>query len=160
MLQSGVFKSNATIALSFAGLIGFLVGALLGRSAGKLILPRRVLNAMNVSASASLFACGFPLSVPWFFWWRFLGGFSGGVVVVLLAPTVIPHISKEKKGLAGGAIFIGAGIGVLASGTIVPLLLRTNLRDTWLGLGLASSLFAILAWNNWPESPRSSRGTA
>jgi predicted MFS family arabinose efflux permease len=48
-------------------------------------------------------------------------------------------------------IFMGVGIGIAASGTLVPLLLRQGLTETWLGLGALALLLTLLAWNGWPD---------
>ena len=43
--------------------------------------------------------------------------------MVLAAPTVLPHLPPARRGLAGGVIFTGVGLGIAASGTLVPLFL-------------------------------------
>jgi predicted MFS family arabinose efflux permease len=70
--------------------------------------------------------------------------------MVLAAPTVLPHVPPARRGLAGGAIFTGVGLGIAASGTLVPLLLREGLGQTWAGLGVLSLLLTAIAWGGWP----------
>ena len=70
--------------------------------------------------------------------------------MVLAAPTVLPHVPPARRGLASGAIFTGVGLGIMASGTVVPLLLQAGLVMTWGGLGLLSLLLTALAWGGWP----------
>ena len=152
LIHDSGFSERSLIALSSAGLVGFLLGALSGRSLAARFSSSHVLNAMNLSASLSLIACAFPLSIAWFFFWRLVGGISGGAAIVLLAATVLPCVSPERKGIVGGAIFVGAGLGILASGTVVPLLLHRGLRDAWLGLGLTAITLTVLVWNRWPIS--------
>ena len=38
-------------------------------------------------------------------------------------------VPAARRGLAGGAIFTGVGLGIAASGTLVPLLLRIGLAE-------------------------------
>ena len=90
---------------------------------------------MMLLAAASFFACAAPLPFAWFFVWRFGSGLAGAVLMVLAAPAVLPHVPPQRRGLAGGVIFTGVGLGIAASGTLVPLLLRAGLRETWIGLG-------------------------
>jgi predicted MFS family arabinose efflux permease len=71
--------------------------------------------------------------------------------MVLAAPTIIAHVAPSRRGFASGAIFTGIGLGIAASGTIVPLLLRQGLTQTWLGLAVVSLLLTIAAWNGWPS---------
>lgn len=71
--------------------------------------------------------------------------------MVLAAPTVLPHVPLSRRGLAAGAIFMGVGAGVAASGTLIPLLLRQGLQQTWFGLGALSLVLTIVAWAGWPS---------
>ncbi|MBV9016866.1 MAG: hypothetical protein JO058_14530 [Alphaproteobacteria bacterium] len=52
-------------------------------------------------AAASLFACALPLGFAWFFVWRFLSGGTGGVLMALAAPSVMPGVPEARRGLAG-----------------------------------------------------------
>ena len=45
---------------------------------------------------------------------------------------------------------MGVGVGIAASGTLVPLLLTAGLRESWLGLGALSLLLTVAAWFGWP----------
>ena len=48
-------------------------------------------------------------------------------------------------------MFAGVGAGIIAAGTLVPVLLRFGLVATWLGLcGLALAL-TLAAWRCWPD---------
>jgi len=58
-----------------------------------------------------------------------------------------------RRGLAGGAVFTGVGLGIAASGTLVPLLLRLGLSATWCGLGALALALTALAWRGWPAEP-------
>jgi predicted MFS family arabinose efflux permease len=111
-----------------------------------------VLRVMMLTATAAFLACGVRLSFPWFFVWRFASGVAGGVLMVLAATTVLPHVAPARRGLAGGVIFTGVGLGIAASGTLVPLLLRLGLAATWCGLGALSLVLTLLAWTGWPEA--------
>jgi MFS family permease len=92
------------------------------------------------------------LSLDWFFLWRLLSGVAGGALMVLAAPSVLPHVPAARRGIASGMIFAGVGLGIAASGTLVPLLLRQGLSDAWYGLGALSLLLTVLAWGGWPGS--------
>ncbi|MDE2515718.1 MAG: YbfB/YjiJ family MFS transporter [Rhodospirillales bacterium] len=145
------FAAAAAAYLGAANLAGYLAGALSGRAiAGRLGTPA-TLRVMMLAATAAFFACGFPLSFLWFFLWRFAAGLAGGALMVLAAPSVLAHVPPARRGVVGGVIFMGVGAGVVASGTLVPLLLRHGLRATWFGLGGLSLLLAVLAWGGWPQ---------
>jgi predicted MFS family arabinose efflux permease len=73
--------------------------------------------------------------------------------MVLAAPTVLPHVAPAQRGLATGAMFTGIGLGIIASGTLVPVLLRAGLAATWCGLGAIALVFTLLSWRAWPDEP-------
>jgi len=152
------FSPAEAVYLSAANLAGYLAGALIARELGNRAGSVRSLRAMMVLASLSAFACAVPISFIWFFGWRFLAGLSGGVIMVLAASTILPHVAPGKRGFVGGVIFAGVGLGVAASGTLVPLLLQQGVRQSWYGLGALSALLTLVSWKAWPtEAPASGR---
>jgi len=62
--------------------------------------------------------------------------------------------------LASGAIFLGIGLGIAGSGTIVPPLLSLGLQQTWFGLGLLSLLLTVASWFGWPSDSHHATATA
>jgi MFS family permease len=136
--------------LGAANLAGYLAGALLGRPLSARIPVPVLLRCLMLLATAAFFACAVPFSLQWFFIWRLLSGVSGGALMVLAAPTVLPHVSHRRLGIASGAIFAGVGLGIAASGTLVPLLLRQGLTEVWCGLGVLSLFLTFVAWAGWP----------
>jgi MFS family permease len=146
------FDASRAAYLGAANLAGYLAGAMFGRSLAAKTSTRVTLRAMMLLASIAFFACAWPVSFAWFFAWRFLSGIAGGALMVLAAPTVLAHVSPSRRGLVGGLIFMGVGVGIAASGTLVPLLLQQGLEQTWLGLGLISLLLTALAWWGWPTA--------
>ena len=152
LIEAHWFAAKDVIYLGAANLVGYLIGALLGRPMARRFSARITLRVMMLLASAAFFACAFPLSVSWFFGWRLVSGVAGGIIMVLAASTVLPHIPAHRKGLASGAIFLGLGLGIAASGTVVPLLLDSGLRETWMGLGALSLVLSIASWACWPHA--------
>ena len=133
------FSASDVVYLGAANLAGYLAGALLARPIAARFGATRALRAMMVLATLSCFACSVPVSFVWFFAWRFLAGLAGGIIMVLAASVVLPHTSPAKRGIVGGVIFAGVGLGIAASGTLVPLLLQQGLRESWYGLGALSA---------------------
>jgi MFS family permease len=149
------FAASTAAYLAAANLGGYLAGALAGGWLSRRADSTLVLRTMMLLASASFFACSVPVSFSWFFAWRFASGLSGGALMVLAAPTILSHVSSSRRGFVGGAIFSGIGLGIAASGTIVPALLRESLAETWIGLGVCGLLLTVVAWHGWPK-PHSS----
>ena len=157
LIKAHWFSISGVIYLGPANLAGYVCGALLGRPIGSRLGNETSLRAMMVFITAAFVACAFPLSFAWYFGWRFVSGLAGGVVMVLVAATVLPHVPKERKGLASGAIFLGLGLGIAGSGTVIPLLLNLGLAQTWMGLAVVSALFTGASWFAWPTPTRESR---
>ncbi|WP_296947005.1 YbfB/YjiJ family MFS transporter [uncultured Massilia sp.] len=155
LIQAHWFGAGDVVFLGAANLAGYLAGALSGRPLARRLGARRTLQLMMVLAALAFLACALPLSVAWFFAWRFLSGLSGGIIMVLAALTVLPAVPPARRGLASGAIFLGIGLGIAASGTLVPLLLERGLAATWTGLGLVSLALALASWNWWPQGTAS-----
>ncbi|RBA23618.1 YbfB/YjiJ family MFS transporter [Herminiimonas fonticola] len=152
LIQAHWFSASNVVYLGAANLAGYLVGALLGRHIAERLSNEHTLRLMMLSVTIAFLACAFPLSTAWFFAWRFISGVAGGSIMVLVAATVLPHVFGARKGLASGAIFLGIGIGIAGSGTVVPLLLNLGLRETWIGLALLSALITAASWFAWPAS--------
>ncbi|MBY4948116.1 MFS transporter [Cupriavidus respiraculi] len=151
LIEAHWFSADKVVFLGAANLAGYLIGALVGHPLGRRMSNPRALRTMMVVVTAAFVACAYPLSSAWFFFWRLLSGVSGGAIMVLVAATVLPHVPAQRRGIASGAIFLGIGVGIAGSGTIVPLLLHDGLRTTWLGLGAVSALLTVLTWFAWPS---------
>jgi predicted MFS family arabinose efflux permease len=91
------------------------------------------------------------LPFVWFAAWRAAGGVAGGLIMVLSATLVLQHVPVRKRGLAGGLIFAGVGIGVIIAAAAVPRLMAFGLPAAWAALGVASLVLAGIAWSGWPH---------
>lgn len=150
IIGSHWFAPATAAYLGAANLGGYLAGALGARMLARRASSVAILRAMMLLAVAAFFACAWPVSFLWFFGWRFASGFAGGVLMVTAAPSVLAHVALARRGIVSGAIFAGIGLGIAASGTLVPLLLRQGLAQAWSGLGLLSLVLTAVAWRGWP----------
>jgi MFS family permease len=89
LIEAHWFSSEDAVTLGAANLAGYLVGAMLGRLVAQVLSNRWALRLLMLLATAAFFACAYPLSVAWFFVWRFLSGVSGGSIMVLVATTIL-----------------------------------------------------------------------
>jgi predicted MFS family arabinose efflux permease len=151
IVEAGWFTPAQAAYLGAANLAGYLAGALAGRALAARIPIPILLRGMMLLAAASFFACAAPLPFSWFIVWRFGSGLAGAVLMVIAAPAVLPCVPPQRRGLAAGVIFTGVGLGIAASGTLVPLLLQGGLSQTWIGLGTLSFLITLAAWSGWPR---------
>lgn len=150
LIDANWFPETDAIYLGAANLAGYLAGALGGRWVAARSSPRAALRTMMLLASLAFIACAWPHSFLWYFAWRFAAGFAGGALMALAAPTIMPLVPTGRQGLAGGLIFTGVGLGIAASGTLVPLFLGYGVAETWIALGLISLVLTMAAWTGWP----------
>ncbi|MGQ7246869.1 YbfB/YjiJ family MFS transporter [Halomonas sp. V046] len=152
-ILEGWFPPSHAIYFAVANLAGYLVGALISPWLSQRIAPYKLLRASMLSASVIFFCSTSPVSFAWFFTLRFLSGFIGSIAMVLAALTVLPHVHQRLQGIASGIIFAGVGLGIVASGALVPFLLTINLPSAWAHLGVIAFLATFISWFWWPEQP-------
>lgn len=152
LIRAGWFTPAQADYLGADNFAGYLVGALAARWLARVVPPRVLLRGMMLIASLAFFACASPAWVVWFFVWRFLAGVAGGVLMILAAPSILPFVPAHRRGVASGAIFTGVGLGIAASGTLIPLLLRAGVAGAWIGLGVISVALTALAWGGFPRA--------
>ena len=157
LISANWFSPSAAVYLAAANLAGYLAGALGARSLAAHTGSAVALRAAMVLTVAGLFACAFRFGFAWFLLWRFVSGGTGGVLMALAAPTAIATVPAARRGIAGGVVFTGVGLGIAASGTLVPLLMRWGLVQTWLGLAAIAGGLTALSWRGWPESVHGAR---
>ncbi|MDR7007507.1 YbfB/YjiJ family MFS transporter [Paraburkholderia strydomiana] len=152
LIQAHWFTSSQAVTLGAANFAGYLIGALIGRPLASALSNRTALRLLMAVVTAAFFACAYPLSISWFFAWRLLSGISGGAIMVLVATSILPHIPAPRRGFVSGMIFLGLGLGIAASGTLIPELLHFGLRTTWLGLGAVALALTAVSWFGWPST--------
>jgi predicted MFS family arabinose efflux permease len=150
LVEEGWFSGAQPAYLGAANFAGYLAGALMAdRMAGR-ISSAALLRAMMLAASLSFLASAGPLPFAWFFLWRFVAGFAGGVLTVVAPSAILARVAPARRGRVGGIIFSGVGIGIVASAILVPLFMRLGLPHAWLALGGLSLLLTFAVWRWWP----------
>ena len=149
VIARGWFSAGDAAYLGAANLLGYLGGALVARGLGQRLGAAAVLRGAMLAAALSLAACCVPTPFTWFFAWRLLSGIAGGVLMILAPSMALAQVPPGRRGLAGGLIVTGVGIGIAASGTLVPLLIRWGLTEAWLGLAAACLGLTLFAWGAW-----------
>ena len=152
VIAQGWFSPGAAAYLGAANLLGYLAGALAARRLANRAGPRVLLRGAMLTAGISLALCSVPAPFAWFFTWRLVSGIVGGLIMIVAPSTVLAQVPVARRGLAGGLIVTGVGLGIAASGTLVPLLIRWGLTQAWLGLAATGLLLTAFAWRAWPAS--------
>lgn len=152
LIAAGWFAPSAAVYLGAANLAGYLAGALAARRVGQALGAAKTLRGAMALTAASLLACAFPLGFGWYFVWRFISGLTGGAAMALAAPAVLADLPPERRAIAGGAIFTGVGLGIAASGTLVPALVEWGVREAWFGLAALALALTAATWRYWPQA--------
>ena len=152
VIAHGWFTPGEAAYLGAANLLGYLLGALLAQRLSLAMGLAWALRSTMLAVSVAFLACCTPVTFGWFFVWRLISGIAGGVLMILGPPAVLPSVPPSRRGLASGLVFTGVGLGIAASSTLVPVLLRISLTATWLGLALISLALTLLTWRWWPAS--------
>ena len=147
------FTPGQAVYLGAANIAGYLGGAAGARGLARRMGVRGVLRLAMAAAVVSLLACALQAGFAWVLAWRLVSGVAGAALMVLAAPSVLPLVPQRRRGLAGGIIFLGIGLGMVASGTVLPVLLRHGVVWAWLGLGLAGLTVTLAAWPALPPDP-------
>ncbi len=153
VVASGWFSPAEAAFIGAANLAGYLAGSLAARGAVRRLSLGAILRWSMLAATMSLVCCAAPVSLSWFLAWRFVGGVAGGFIMVLAAPAILAIVPTGHRGRAGGLIFTGIGIGIAASGLLVPALLGLGLPAAWLGLGGIAAILSLASWREWPAAP-------
>ena len=160
LIDARWFAPADVVYLGIANLAGYLAGALTARRLAARFGAVPLLRASMAGVTLSCLACAVPLSFSWFLVWRLASGVAGALIMVLAASKILPHVGPARRGLVGCAVFAGVGLGIAASGTLVPLLLRMGLAACWYGLAALSALLTLVSWPNWPRAAATRREEA
>ncbi len=137
-------------AVNFAG---YFLGAATAWWAALRLGTGRAVRLNLILCLASLGAAALPWGYPWLALWRFVAGYGGAVLIVLVGPAVLALTPAARWGVLTGMVFTGVGLGVAASGTVVPLLAGLGASVAWSGLALAVLVLAGLVHAFWREPP-------
>lgn len=147
MLQDGVLDLQRGSWLASANYLGYLAGAL-----ACMALPRRWDAALLVKAGLLanvLLTLGMALPLP-ALWLplRFLAGAAGALVFVQAGAWCLARLATLGAPALGGAIYIGPGIGIAASGLVAIGLGTAGVSAAagWAGFALLGLAGTTLAW--------------
>ena len=135
-----------------ANLAGYLAGALVAQALAARPERIAILNGALVAAAISLIACAWPLGFFWMAPWRFVAGMAGAFIMVLGPATILAATSAEARPRVSGMIFVGVGLGIILSGTLLPAIAASGLVVAWLTLGVAACALTAATWRLWPQA--------
>lgn len=135
--------------LASVNLVGYLLGAIITGTWLAHRPPAPWLRAAMLAAAGSLAACALNWGFAWYAVWRLLAGIAAGVLMVLAVPSILALVPARNRGVVGGLIFGGVGVGMIFSGEAIPALVRLGLPAAWLLLALLGFVLTAIVWRGW-----------
>ncbi len=146
------FDDAAAGAIASANLVGYLVGAIAGRTlAATAARPLAVrASLLAVVASTALLAA---TTSPWA--WsalRLLAGTGGGVVFVAVSAAALEARGGEAP--RPGVLYSGVGVGIAITGATAAMIPVASWRAGWLAVAAVAAALSIVPWFAVTAPPR------
>lgn len=153
LVEAGGMTAVEAGRIGMVNLVGFMLGAALSAMLLRIGAARRVLTVAILLSGTALAASALPYGFAWLAAWRGVVGVTTGVTMVLSLALITATAPERRRPVAASFMFAGVGLGVLMSGTLVPLLVAQGLFVTWSGLALAGLVGVALAIWGWRAAP-------
>jgi predicted MFS family arabinose efflux permease len=141
--------------------VGFMVAAFSGGLIAVRIGARRTIYAALALCTVAMLACAASSGYLAVLVAQTVVGLGSGALPPTVIGLVAQWVGSERRGLAIGAVLSAMGMGVLATGVALPVLLaRAGWREGWLALGGIGLVALIVALATLRESPLTARGVA
>lgn len=150
LIEAGWFSAAEASYIGAANLLGYLLGALISSGLMRRFSSRALVRANLLVILLSFVASAWPAPFLWFAFWRLMAGVSGAALMVIGTASMLGAMQEKDRKRGGPCLFLGIGLGILTSATLVPALLTLGLSAAWLGLAAISLLPLGLAWWHWP----------
>lgn len=158
LVEAGWVSSAEAGYLGAANLAGYLLGAVIGLAEPAQRQARVLLRASMLLAGMAFVFSALPVGFWWLAGWRVMAGVTGGTLMVLAAPAIMPLVPRHRQGLMSGVVFSGVGFGVVIAALLVPVLAGTGPAAAWIALGVLCLAATAVAWRAWPAVPAAPAG--
>lgn len=133
--------------MASGNLIGYMISAIIGGVLAARYGPRAVIASSLLLVGMSMLLTSLVGNFPQALLLRSLAGLGSGGANVPAMMLPAAWISSKSRGLASGVIAAGSGVGLIATGFLVPRLDETfgieGWRYSWLVLGVMTLIFAL-----------------
>lgn len=146
LVDAGWFSTHAADYLGAVNLLGYLVGAVFAHRATERFGVRTVLAASLAVTVASFYGCALDWGAIWYGFWRLACGVSGAMLVVVGVPAALSRVRPDERAGTGARVFPGIGLGIAASGTLVPWLIDAGVAVTWLVMAVIGTILVGWSW--------------
>lgn len=127
--------------------IGYFVGAVLAFTVSKYVDRSLLVRISMALTVVSLAFCAWMLGYWWLAFWRFLAGVIGAFMVILSPAFVLHFVSSNRRHVASGIVFTGAGIGIIISSLVIPSLSAIGISDMWIVFSAFALVCTLMAWS-------------
>src|SRR5699024_4453713 len=127
-------------------LLGYLIGAAAAHRAVLAFGLRRMLAANLAITVISLYGCSLDWGFAWYGLWRLACGISGAALVVVGVAAALSRVATRQRPATAALVFAGIGLGIAASGSVVPWLVGYGIAPTWLALAILATVLALWSW--------------
>lgn len=146
LILSGKLTPTQSYALGIAILVGYIFGSVLIDFLKSYLSLEMIAKISFLLIACSFFACIFDnLPFAWAWIWRFIAGMASSSLMILAAPLSLPFVKTSNKGVIGGFVFSGIGLGAVLSGFLFPSMATYSIDGTWLFLGVVGLLAFIFS---------------
>lgn len=160
LIESGWFSAAQASYIGAANLLGYLLGALASATLMRHVSSRTLVRTSLGLILLSFVASAWPAPFAWFAGWRLVAGVVGALLMVVGTSSMLGAMQADERKRGAPCLFLGIGLGILASATLVPALLSLGLSAAWLGLAMLSLLPLGLALWHWPPGVGEQRPAA
>lgn len=152
LINQGWLDENHIFWVGSANFLGYFIGAFSSPYILRLTSPRYALRLAFFMSGLSFLCCCYPYGSLWFMIWRFIVGFSGGVLTAVAAPTLLSAIDPKDRARSGGIMFSGVGLGLLLSALFTPMIASIKVYYYWGALFLITLIFFIITYQFIPNT--------
>ena len=149
LIEGGALSASQAGYVSAFNLAGYLIGALAALRIRTRWGEIRTLKACLIISLICLMASIADFGFVWLVFWRFLVGVTVAIMMIYSLAIVTRHAPTGRLGTATGIVFTGVGVGILLSGTLIPVLLDHGLATAWTGLAVIGALGVAIGIWGW-----------
>ena len=146
LIESGALTAAQAGYVGAFNLFGYLIGAIAALRIRAKWGETRTLKACLLISLLCLFASIADLGFIWLIFWRFLVGVTVAIIMICSLAFVTRSAPATRLGRATGICFTGVGVGILLSGTLLPILLEFSLAAAWTGMAMIGALAVVVGF--------------
>ena len=146
LVAAGWFSGAQAAYLGAVNLLGYMLGAWCAHRSALWLGTKRVLVINLAVLTLSLFTCALPWGFVWYSIWRLLAGLTAAILTVVAVSAVIVRVPVGRRPTISALVFTGIGLGIIASGTVVPWLAEHGVVQAWLGIGVIALVLSLWSW--------------